>query len=424
MDWTASRGEDRGSGKRWVTHASHAHSHVGAGAGSAATAAQGPHATQGFGRRPWTAERFLRSFGINREGGLRLVSTEPQRLVTLDGSRGEGGGQILRTALTLSLLTGRPFRMVKIRANRDKPGLRPQHLTAVKAAAELGGADVRGASVGSRDLTFRPAPVPYEPRDLAIEIGTAGSTALVLQTLHLPLALRATSPVRLTISGGTFNTKAPSFPFLDTTWRGHLAAVGAPVSLSMPRAGFYPRGGGQLDAWIEPAALQPLCRVERGPLVRVRGIVGLSGLRPEIGERMRNRVESRLAEYGIAVETVGWDGPSPGVALALVAEREGEVPATFVGLGERGKAAEAVADEAILELLAFEEAPGAGALDPYSADQVLIPLALAAGRSEYTVTEVTEHLRTNARTIAAFLDREIRIDEADDEAPGRVRVNG
>ena len=236
--------ESNERGRRWVTHVPHV--------GSVATARQGPHLT----RRPGSAERFLHRFILLGERESRVVATESQRLITLDGSRGEGGGQILRTALTLSLLTGRPFRLVKVRANRDKPGLRPQHLSAVEAAAELGGAELQGGSVGSRDLTFRPG--SYEPRDLSISIGTAGSTALVLQTLHLPIALRASSPVRVTISGGTFNTKAPSFPFLETTWRAHLGRLGAPIAVTMPFAGFYPKGGGELDAWIEPASILPV----------------------------------------------------------------------------------------------------------------------------------------------------------------------
>jgi RNA 3'-terminal phosphate cyclase (ATP) len=347
--------------------------------------------------------------------------------VTLDGSHGEGGGQILRTALTLALLTGRAFRVVKIRANRDRPGLRPQHLTAVNAAAELGGAEVSGAAVGARALTFRPA--AYEARDLAIAIGTAGATALVLHTLHLPLALLARGPVTAALSGGTFNTKAPSWPFLATTWRAHMAALGAPVRLTMPEAGFYPRGGGRLEAEVAPAALRPLTLVERGPLVRITGAAGVARLDPGIAARMRDRAMQRLADAGIAVEVaiglVEWNAPSPGAAIHLTAEHGASgasvpPPATFVGLGERGKPAEAVADEAVDELLAFESA--AGAVDPHSADQILIPLALAAGPSAYTVSAVTEHLRTNARTIRAFLDRPITIDDPEAGQPGRVVV--
>ena len=346
------------------------------------------------------------------------------KLVVLDGSHGEGGGQILRTALSLSLLSGRPFRMVKIRANRDKPGLRPQHLKAVEAAAVLGDAEVSDAAVGSRELVFRPG--AYSPRDLAIDIGTAGSTGLVLQTLHLPLAMRAESPVRVVLTGGTFNPKAPPYLFLEHTWRAYLSAFGLPIDLAMTAAGFYPRGGGQLDAWIEPAKPGAWVQTDRGPLRRIRGVAGVANLRDDIARRLRDRAIQRLEEHGLTadleIETVRWPSPGQGAALGLVAEHDAAIPATFVGLGERGKPAETVADEAVDELLAFE-AVERGAVDPHSADQILLPLALAEGRSIFTTTEVTEHLRTNASTIRAFLDRPIVIDEPDlPGQPGRVIV--
>lgn len=347
------------------------------------------------------------------------------RLVELDGARGEGGGQILRTALSLSLLTGRPFRITAIRANRETPGLRPQHLAAVEAAAKLGSAAVLGAAVGSRELTFRPGQV--EPRDLVFDIGTAGATALVLHTLHLPLALKAEGPVRLVLTGGTFNDRAPSYPFLECTWRHHMAAIGLSVALAMPQAGFYPRGGGRLDVWIEPGRPEPRTLLERGPLLRVRGVAGVANLRfRDIAERMRGRATRGLNALGltdeveIALETADWPGRSPGAAVALIAEHE-HLTATFVALGRPGKPAEAVADEALAAFAAYETTPGA--LDAHSADQVLLPLALAEGRSAYTVAEVTEHLRTNARTIRAFLDREIRIEESEGDRPGLVVVD-
>ncbi len=396
--------------RRWRAHGAH-------GPDSTAT----PHR----GIRPWAK--------ATGRAELRVMAAEtndPQgepKPVRLDGSRGEGGGQILRTALTLALLTGRPFRMSKIRANRDKPGLRPQHRTAVDAAAELGHAHVIGASVGSRELTFRPA--PYESRDLTIDIGTAGSTGLVLQTLHLPLALRASGPVRVVLAGGTFNPKAPAYLFLESTWRGYLAAFGMPMALTMPAAGFYPRGGGQLEAWIEPATPRAWVQTDRGPLRRVRGIAGVANLRDDIARRMRDRAVDRLEAHGLAdgvdieIELVQWSSPGQGAALSLTAEYDGTtIPATFVGLGERGKPSEAVADEAVDQLLAFEAVPGA-AVDPHSADQVLLPLAFAPGRSEFTVSEVTEHLRTNVDTIAAFLDRSITIEAPEAEGrPGRVVI--
>jgi RNA 3'-terminal phosphate cyclase (ATP) len=342
--------------------------------------------------------------------------------VLLDGSRGEGGGQILRTALTLSLLTGRSFRMVKVRANRDKPGLRPQHQKAVEAAAALGEAKVAGSKVGSRELTF--SPDAYSPRDLSIDIGTAGSTGLVLQTLQLALALRCENPVRLVLTGGTFNPKAPAFLFLNTTWRAYLAALGMPLTLTMPSAGFYPRGGGRLEAWIEPATPRSFNQADRAPLRTLYGTAGVSNLREDIARRMRERALERLSAHGLSaeIELVSWPSPGQGAAIALTAEHDGAVPATFVGLGERGKPSEVVADEAVDQLLAFEVVAHA-AVDPHSADQILLPLALTPGRSAFTVSEVTEHLRTNADTIRAFLDRSITIEEPQGEGePGRVII--
>lgn len=314
--------------------------------------------------------------------------------------------------------------MVKIRANRDKPGLRPQHLKAVEAAAMLGEAEVTGGAPGSRELVFRPR--DYVARDLSIEIGTAGSTSLVLQTLHLPLAMRAESAVRVVLTGGTFNPKAPAYPFLNRTWRGLLAEFGMPVALAMPSAGFYPRGGGQLDAWIEPATPRAWIKVDRKPLVRIRGVAGVSNLREGIAERMRDRALQRLEQRGLTsdltIETARWPSPGQGAAIALFAEHEDAVPATFVGLGERGKPAEDVADEAVDALLAYEAVDHA-VVDPHSADQILLPLAMVEGRSLYTVSEVTEHLRTNAATIASFLERRIEIEEPSLPGdPGRVVV--
>ena len=365
-----------GAAKRWVSHARHDE------------AAPPPH-------RPV----------LDRAGEPHPVS-RPQpatRPVKLDGASGEGGGQILRTALGLAMITGRPFRIDRIRANRDKPGLRAQHLKAVEAAALLCGAEVVGASLGSRSLAFHPGPV--EARDLDLDVGTAGSTALVLHTIHLPLAIRADRPVLVRLTGGTFNLAAPSYPFLATTWRGHMAALGLPVALTSPAAGFFPQGGGRLDAWIEPGQPRALGLAGRGPLVRIRAEAGVAHLDRSIAGRMLDRVASRLDARGLAVEAslATWAGPGPGTALTLAAEHADAPPAAFVGLGRRGVSAEAVADEAVAELLAYLDAPGA--LDPHSADQVLIPLALADGPSTYTVTAVTEHLRTNVAPSAPLPHR-------------------
>ncbi len=341
------------------------------------------------------------------------------RAVELDGSMGEGGGQILRSSLTLSLLTGRPFHLVNVRANRSRPGLQPQHLMSVQAAARIGQARVTGAARGSRDLTFHPGPV--RPGHYSLAIGTAGATGLVLQTIALPLALAAGGPSEVTIEGGTHTTTSPCYHFLATTWCAYLDLLGVRLRLDMLRPGFYPRGGGAIHAHVDPTpALRPLNLLRRGP-VRLRGISAVAGLPDHVRRRQARRATFRLEQAGhdVTVEEQNWPG-GPGSVLALVVETS-PAPALFLGLGARGKPAEAVADEAVDQALAFLDTDPA-AVDPHSGDQLILSLALAPGPSVYTVSQVTSHLRTNADVIRAFLDRTVRIDGAEGR-PGTVYIS-
>src|SRR5947209_6857448 len=171
-------------------------------------------------------------------------------MIEIDGSEGEGGGQVLRSALALSILTRRPFKLVNIRANRSKPGLQPQHLTCVRAAGSISGALYKGAAVSSSVLYFEPGTVKCG--NYTFSIGTAGATSLVLHTVYLPLALRGDKPSEVTITGGTHVTHSPSYHFLDTTWRGYLERIGLRLSVQMRRPGFYPRGGGVIVAHVQP----------------------------------------------------------------------------------------------------------------------------------------------------------------------------
>ena len=230
-----------------------------------------------------------------------------------------------------------------------------------------------GAAIGGCELSF--APKPYVVRDLSIDIGTAGSTGLILQTLHLAAGPARSNPTRLVLTGGTFNPKAPAFPFLDITWRSYLAEFEMPLALTMVAAGFYPRGGGRIEAQIEPATPRPFVRTERGKLQRVYGTAGVANLRDDIARRMRNRTIERLEEHGLSaeIELARWPEPGQGAAISLTVEHEGAIPATFIGLGELGKPSEAVADEAVDQLLAFEAIENA-AVDPHSADQILLRL--------------------------------------------------
>jgi RNA 3'-terminal phosphate cyclase (ATP) len=339
-------------------------------------------------------------------------------VIEIDGAAGEGGGQILRTSLTLALLTGKPFHLRNIRAGRAKPGLQPQHLMCVRAAAAIGQAQCRGASLQSSDLVFEPGAVL--PGNHRFDIGTAGAVSLLLHSLYLPLALRAHAPSQLTLVGGTHVNASPCFHFLDTTWRPLMAMLGLHVRLKMRRAGFYPRGGGLVEVEIQPClAVQPLQALERGP-VAVTGFSAVAGLSEDIAARQARRAVHRLkqARLNAEIDTESWPG-GPGTVLGLIADTK-PVPVLFFALGARGKRAERVADEAVEQLLAYLEAEPA-AVDPHSGDQLVLPLALAAGPSRFTVSAVTEHLLTNIAVIRQFVEREIAC-EGELDRPGVVSI--
>jgi RNA 3'-terminal phosphate cyclase (ATP) len=341
-------------------------------------------------------------------------------LLELDGSFGEGGGQILRTSLALAQVTGKGFHLRNVRAGRSKPGLQPQHLMSVRAAAAIGQAQLRGASRGSTDLVFEPGRVT--PGKYRFDIGTAGATGLVLHTLYLPLALRGDAPSELTLIGGTHVTASPCFHFLDATWRAYLALLGMKVALRLVRPGFYPRGGGVVEAHVQPCPRpRGLHLRERGP-VSVTGFSAVAGLPEDIARRQARRAQFRLKQRGLdaAIREDTWEG-GPGTVLAIVVHG-GSVPALFFGLGARGKPAERVADEAVDQALAYIDATPAQ-VDAHSADQLVLPLALADGCSEFTVAAITPHLTTNVAVIRRFLDREIVCGGAEGE-PGTLRITG
>ena len=329
--------------------------------------------------------------------------------IPLDGAMGEGGGQVLRSALSLSLLTGIPFALSRVRAGRDRPGLRPQHLTAVQAAAQVSGARIDGDRVGSREIAFAPGPV--RPGDYFFDVGTAGATSLVLQTLLLPLAV-AGGASNVVIRGGTHVPWSPCFHYLDWQWRPFLHRIGIHFDLTLTMAGFYPEGGGELRARIPGGARpEPLGLTERGALREVRGLSAVANLPREIAERQRRRALRGLAGVcpGMVPEIELEELPAStrGTLLLLLARCEHGQGCCFA-LGARGKRAEQVADEAVAGLAAFLQSDGA--VDPWLADQLLLPLAAAGEASALSTSEVTLHLLTNAEVIREFLPVEIRID--------------
>jgi len=377
-------------------------------------------------------------------------------MIEIDGSLGEGGGQVLRSALTLSIMTGQATRITNIRARRKKPGLQAQHLAAVHAAAAISDAEVEGACLDASELRFQPGAV--RPGAYRFDIGTAGATSLVLQTIFLPLALhtdlrgfgnREGLSSEITLTGGTHVPWSPCFHYLTMQWLPALRRIGLDGELTLVAAGFYPQGGGQIVARIEPAPLTPqtwgeedtpkvggrgaqdssriggaeaqnspriggrgaiaaLDLPERGALRGIRGISVVANLPISIAERQRDQAVRRLAgqhrRVEIDVETL--PATFKGTVLLLLAEfRHGS--ACYFGLGALGKPAERVADEAVDRLEAF--LAGSGAIDQYLADQLLLPLAFASGESRFRTAQVTQHLLTNAEVIRAFGVAEIEI---------------
>lgn len=333
--------------------------------------------------------------------------------IVVDGSEGEGGGQVLRSSLALSLVTGRPLRMHDIRARRRKPGLMRQHLCAVRAAAEVGGAEVEGDELRASSLSFRPGAV--RAGEYRFAVGTAGSTTLVLQTVLWPLLL-APGRSRLVLEGGTHNPMAPTFDFMAHGLVPALRSMGAEIRLELERPGFYPAGGGRMIVELEGGRpLSGLRLHERGAITRRRAVALVSQLPVSIARRELGVVHEQLGWSRRDLEVARVDGLGPGNVLRL--ELDHQAGTTVVtAFGEKGVRAETVAAAAVKELRAFESA--GVPVDPHLADQLLLPLALAGGGGFRTV-EPTLHTRTNAALIERWLP--VRI-ELVDEGGGAWRV--
>jgi RNA 3'-terminal phosphate cyclase (ATP) len=340
-------------------------------------------------------------------------------MIEIDGSLGEGGGQVLRSSLSLSLLTGKAFKLFNIRARRKpKPGLQPQHLMSVRAAAGIGAAKIAGASIGSSVLNFEPGTIA--PGRYRFDIGTAGATSLVLHTIYLPLAWHASGPSEVVLTGGTHVMKSPCFHFLDTTWRAYLERIGLKIRLEMKRPGFYPRGGGEVVAHIQPCShLESLNLTKRPAITKATGFSAVAGLPEHIAKRQARRAAELLKRKGIAasIELQEWEG-GPSSVLGVVFD-EAPISTFFYGLGERGKPAETVADDAAEEAIAYAESNAP--IDEHSADQLILPLVFADGASEYRVSRITQHLLTNFEVVKRFVEREIYC-EGEEGSPGIVRI--
>lgn len=330
------------------------------------------------------------------------------REILIDGSMGEGGGQVLRSSLALSLVTGIPFRIKNIRAGRKKPGLRRQHLTAVHAAVHISSAEVSGDKTGSTELYFHPGSV--QPGEYTFSVGTAGSTTLVLQSV-LPALLTADHPSRLAIEGGTHNPSAPPFDFLEKTFLPCVMRMGPVFSCTLDRPGYYPAGGGRFTISIEPSdRLIPVEINERGAPLQHRAHAVVCRLSPQIARRELAVIRKRLQwneDCLRLVEMRDADGPGNVLVAEMAFEHITEV---ITGFGERGVPAEKVAERVVNEITEYLDA--GVPVGKHLADQLLLPFAMSGSGSFRTVVPTT-HTLTNIEVIKKFMDIDIRCREMD-----------
>jgi RNA 3'-terminal phosphate cyclase (ATP) len=346
--------------------------------------------------------------------------------VHIDGSRGEGGGQILRSSLTLALITGRPVTIDRIRAGRERPGLMRQHLTAVAAAEEICGGLVLGAEIGSQNLTFEPRPV--RPGSYRFSVGTAGSATLVLQTV-LPALLIAGGPSQLVLDGGTHNPWAPPFDFLQRAYLPLINRMGPHVAVALDRPGFYPAGGGRLTVNVQP--VEALCGfdlLERGEIRSHAARILLSKLPDHIAQREIDTIVQKMnwRRDCCLVDEITAAGPGNIVSIELESEHVTEI---FTGFGRQGVRAERVAAEAVRQLRDYLDADVP--IGPHLADQLLLPLGISAwqpgdgGRQRggsFRTLSLTPHATTHIEVLRTFLDVSIAVEASDEDQSCRVRI--
>jgi RNA 3'-terminal phosphate cyclase (ATP) len=337
-------------------------------------------------------------------------------MIYIDGSQGEGGGQILRTSLSLAAITGKPITINNIRAKRKKPGLAAQHLTAVRAAAKICHADLHGDALGSTKLEFVPQAAvqagnyTFDVTEASIG-GSAGSVALVLQTILLPLAL-ANNDSQVILKGGTHVSYSPSLAYIEQVYLPMLRRMGINAKIKLNAWGWYPQGGGKVELQVtgNTGKLSGINIIERGDLRKVEGLAVVTELPVNIAQRMVNRAVNLLDAENIRtnIQPLRAKGIAPGAGLFLTAEYENSL-AGFGALGRLRLASEKVAETACEEFLKFHQT--SAPIDEHLADQLLLPAVLAAEASQYRVGEVTLHLTTNAWVIEQFALARVDIDD-------------
>jgi len=332
----------------------------------------------------------------------------PNNFIEIDGSFGEGGGQTLRTACFLSAITKKPCRIFNIRKGREKPGLMPQHLLSIQSLSKLCGGKLDGDYLGSEEIKFYPGELKNQ--DLYIKIETAGSITLILQTL-IPLSLSANQKIKITFDGGATDTFfSPTIDYFSQVFLKILEKMGGKVDINIIKRGYYPEGGAKTEVIIYPSKLKNIYLIKKGSLKKIEIISGSSEFLKDkkVSERQIAGAREILGKLNLPVKEIVeyYQTQNPGSQICLIAEFEN----TVIGadnLGRLGKRAEDVGKEAAMELI--REQKSEACLDRHSADQILPYLALANGKSQVTVSEVTNHCKTNIWVIEKFLDGEFKI---------------
>lgn len=326
--------------------------------------------------------------------------------VIIDGAMGEGGGQILRTSLALATCLGRPLHIHNIRTARKHPGLQPQHLAALRAAAQICEAQVVGAEQGSQSLTFTPAQV--RAGDYHFAVGTAGSTTLVLQTI-LPALMLADTTSRVVLEGGTHNPLAPPFEFLHDAFLPVINRMGPLVRAKLERAGFAPHGGGRITVEITPVKyLQPFNLVERGALLAQRAQVLLAHLPAHIAQRELAVIQRELGYDATQVQVNYIDEAYGAGNVVNIRVQSEHITESFSAFGRPGKPAEQVAQEVVNDVRHYLQT--AATIGMHLADQLLLPMALA-GSGSFTTLEPSLHTQTNAVVIELFFGKKIQFEQ-------------
>ncbi len=329
-----------------------------------------------------------------------------EELIIIDGT--EGGGQILRTALALSIINRKPFKIINIRRSRSKQGLQPQHLEGIKAAIQISSGEAEGVKIGSKELIFIPKEIKYS--QYKFDILTAGSISLLFHTIYLALSF-AKKGSNLIMKGGTHVPWSPTYNYLKECWQWFMSKIGLKININMRRAGFFPHGGGIIEADVQPVSkINPVKILQRGKLNKIIIYSAHTNLNNKVAERQAEAAKKVLINYAdyMQIKIDSLPSYSKNTTIAITAYFDNTI-CCYTGLGEKGKPAEKVAEETCKNFIEFLDSNAT--IDDYMADQILLPLAFCEQNSEFIIRTMTEHFISNIKTIKEFIEFDVNVEE-------------